>query len=185
MRVVVEEYNPQWALQFQKVKQDLEATLDGIPYISIEHVGSTSVPGLVAKPIIDVDIIVTQQQLAHIRHSLTERGGYVDLGDMGIPERYAFRRQDAKPTRNLYVCIVGSQGLLNHLAVRDLCRRDPQVRATYAAKKLELAEKDWPAVDDYCEAKNDVLEWVLEQSGVRSEVREEIRKHNTSAGTLG
>jgi GrpB-like predicted nucleotidyltransferase (UPF0157 family) len=180
MRVLVEKYNPDWAKQFGEIKQQLEKILEGVGYISIEHVGSTSVPGLAAKPVLDIDIVVNSANLNSTTKALIEKGGYDYLGEWGIPDRHVFRRPDALPTRNLYVCIEGSASLRNHLLVRDICRRDDSVRETYGRKKLELAQKDWADVDEYCEAKNEVLLYVLEKAGMDTGDREEIRRRNTA-----
>lgn len=181
MKVVVEEYNPLWAKQFQQVKHELEGYLQDTPYLSIEHVGSTSVPGLAAKPILDIDIIIERAQLPGVIAALTTKGGYEYRGDLGIPEREAFRKVDTEPSRNLYACIAGSQALRNHLAVRDLCRVDEHVRQTYAAKKRELAAQDWPNVDAYAEAKNEVVQWILARAGGFAIADlEEIRARNTT-----
>ena len=180
MRVTVQTYSPQWAHLFDAIKHELEEALDGVSYISIEHVGSTSVPDLAAKPVIDIDIIVEATQLEPVKDALISRGGYAYQGDMGIPLGYAFRKRDATPLRNLYVCVEGCQSLLNHLTVRDVCRNDPEVREAYGRKKLELAQREWVDVDAYCEAKNDVLAWILERAGWTIQDRDDIRDVNTA-----
>lgn len=182
MKVIVEEHSPLWAKQFQEVKQELEGCLQGTPYISIEHVGSTSVPGLAAKPVLDIDIVIERAQLPGVIDHLTTKGGYEYRGDLGIADREAFRKKiDAEPARNLYACIEGSQALRNHLAVRDLCRRDEHALQTYAQKKRELAAQDWPSVDAYAESKNDVLQWILARAGFAVADLDEIRARNIGA----
>ena len=182
MKVIVEEYDPIWKEQFRGIKQELEETLaTNSPYLSIEHVGSTSVPYLAAKPVIDIDIVVQHQQLEAVITALETRGAYVYVGECGIPERHAFKFREpaAKPSRNLYCCIKGSQALRNHLAVRDICTRDKDVRDAYASKKLELSKLDWTDVDAYAEAKTEVLQWVLAQAGFAAQDMNDIRQHNT------
>ena len=179
MKVIVEEYNPLWAKQFQEVKRELEGYLQGTSYLSIEHVGSTSVPGLAAKPILDIDIVIERPQLQDVIDALTTKGGYEYRGDLGIAEREAFRKAGAQPARNLYACIAGSQALRNHLAVRDWCRSDEQALQTYAQKKRELAAQEWASVDAYAEGKNGVLQWLLARAGFPIDDLEEIRARNT------
>jgi GrpB-like predicted nucleotidyltransferase (UPF0157 family) len=181
MRVLVEPYNPIWAQQFQAVKRELVKALDGVDFVSIEHVGSTSVPGLAAKPILDVDIIVRPATLESTIKALTEKGGYSYLGEWGIQDRHVFRRAAEFPARNLYVCIEGCQSLQNHLLVRDICRREASVREAYGRKKMELALRDWADVDEYCEAKNEILQYVLERAGMGEHDLEEIRLRNVAA----
>lgn len=180
MRVVVEEYNPAWAQQFQELKGGLEAILQGVEYVSIEHVGSTSVPGLAAKPILDIDIVIkTPAHLEAVRQALVEKGKYAYMGEWGVPDRHAFRNDKEVPRRNLYVCPQGSQNLRNHIMVRDICRRDPTIRDAYGRKKVELAQQEWSSLDEYCEAKNEILLYMLEQAGMSKDELTEIRTINT------
>lgn len=181
MKVVVAEYNPEWATQFQVVRRDLEKILEGLDFVSIEHVGSTSVPGLAAKPVLDVDIVVQPRSLTSIKTALVELGGYEYMGEWGIPDRHVFRKASAMPPRNLYVCIEGCQSLRNHLLVRDICRRDASVRKAYGQRKLELAQRDWVTVDEYSEAKNQILQYVLQKVGMSKDDLSEIQQRNSAA----
>ncbi|KAH0848298.1 hypothetical protein AYO21_04328 [Fonsecaea monophora] len=181
MKVIVEEYNPEWALQFQQIKTELQDVLGGVKYIGIEHVGSTAVPGLAAKPVIDLSIISGRADVEAAIHALTSRGGYIYKGEMGIPDRHALRKPGASPTRHLYISVDGCQSIRNQLGVRDICRKDSTVRDAYSRKKVELSQRDWRDVDQYCEAKNDILAWVLEKAGMSSEEREQVRQLNTTA----
>lgn len=180
MKVVVEEYKPAWALQFERIKQELEETLLGVRYLAIEHVGSTSVPGLVAKPVIDLSIISERADVPAAIEALTSRGGYIYCGEMGIPDRHAFRNPGVVPSRNLYVSVKGCQSIRNQLGVRDVCRKDPNVRDKYSQTKLELAQREWRDVNEYCEAKNEVIAWVLEKAGMSQAERDEVRMLNTT-----
>lgn len=179
MLVVVEEYNPDWARQYEALKAELEEALIGVKYTTIEHVGSTSVPGLAAKPTIDLSVICEREDVDAIIEALTSKGGYTYMGLMGIPDRHAFRKPDVPPTRNLYVSVKDCQSIRNHLAVRDICRRDASVRDAYGKVKLDLSRREWKNVDEYCEAKNDIIAWVLEKAGMNAQDRDEIRKINT------
>ena len=182
MKVVVEPYNPAWATQFELVKAELEEILYGVRYISIAHVGSTSVPGLAAKPVIDLSVISEREDVPAAIEALTsEKGGYMYVGEMGIPDRHAFRKSGVAPTRNLYVSVKDCQSIRNQLGVRDVCRRDPLVRDAYGRKKLELSQLEWRDVDEYCEAKNGIIAWVLEKAGMSNEEREQIRQLNTAS----
>ncbi|KAK5552218.1 hypothetical protein LTR46_009818 [Exophiala xenobiotica] len=168
MKVIVEGYNPQWALQYQELKGELEEVLKGVQYINIEHVGSTSVPGLAAKPII-LWVVSEAEDVPAAIEALTAIGGYTYMGEIGVPHRHAFRKPGILPARNLYVSVNGCQSIRNHIGVRDICRKDQEVRETYGRAKLELSKREWESVDEYCEAKNDILTWVLEKAGVSSE----------------
>lgn len=180
MYVEVQEYNNEWPMLFQQIKGHLERMLHDVQYISIEHVGSTSVPGLCAKPVIDVDIIVAQENLQSAIAAIQKDGSYYFEGDRGIPDRYAIRPTDNNnvPARNVYICIDGSQALRNHLAIRDLCRQDTEARHQYAEKKRELSLREWKNVDEYATAKTEVLGWLLARAGFQKDELREIAVMN-------
>lgn len=103
-KMVIESYNPKWLQQFILIKQMLEQNLR--EYISIEHVGSTSIPGIKAKPIIDIDVVVQDEaQFLSVKEDL-EKIGYVYKGDLGISGREAFDEDNVsiKIAHHLYVC---------------------------------------------------------------------------------
>lgn len=180
MRVIVEHYDPQWQVRFQIIKARLEKALKSAEHVSIQHVGSTSVPGLAAKPTIDVDVVVQEQQLASAIQAL-KLAGYQYQGERGIPDRHAFIAPDTDVSQNIYVCIEGCQALRNHLLIRDLCRHNEELRALYSQKKLELSQQEWANVDEYCVAKNDVLAYILSQ-GMTAEETDQIKTLNVLAG---
>jgi GrpB-like predicted nucleotidyltransferase (UPF0157 family) len=185
MKVKVIPYNPEWPQHFSRIKSELEAILAETEYVSIEHVGSTSVPGLAAKPIIDISIVSEREDIPAIINALTQSGQYTHLGEMGIPDRHAFKHlpphSDKEPARNLYASVKDCQSMRNHLVVRDVCRRDPETRDAYGRKKLDLSEMEWKNVDEYCEAKNEILGWVLARAGMSAAEREDIRKVNLAS----
>ena len=137
-------------------------------------------PGLCAKPVIDIDIVVTSHHLQEAIDAFTQEGSYLFRGDLGIPNRYSFklRNEDALLKRNVYVCIDGSQSLRNHLAVRDLCRENIEVRERYGQAKRELSSREWESVDEYANAKTDILNWVLGKAGFDVRELDEIAAMN-------
>lgn len=136
-------YNPLWPEQFEALKA-IYAHCLGECIQGIEHVGSTSVPGLAAKPVLDIDLIITdEQQLREVTTRLVSLG-YQFMGDLGIKDRYAFKAMPTTPdtgtpktwpTHNLYCCVQNSVSLRNHLALRDALRNDPELKAEYGALK--------------------------------------------------
>jgi GrpB-like predicted nucleotidyltransferase (UPF0157 family) len=164
VRVEVVPYDARWPEQFLAVRDHLAASLAGVPVRSIEHVGSTSVPGLAAKPRLDIDVVVSAEDLDAARDAL-EAAGYEWRGEQGIPERHAFHAPDREPPRNVYVVIEGSLALRNQLAVRDLLRRDERLRGEYAALKLELARRDFADGDEYAVAKSSLIQRILAAAG--------------------
>ena len=109
-----------------------------VPVMAIEHVGSTSVPGLAAKPVIDCDIVIAEQDLACASQVLAGLG-FTPLGELGIPLRWAFKEPQRLAGTNTYLVAAGSLSLRNHLAVRDALRADPDLRDRYAAAKKRVA----------------------------------------------
>lgn len=180
MHVYVSQYDTQWPKQFDAIRQELELALSGTLFESIEHVGSTSVPGLAAKPTIDIDIVVTEEQLDAVIKAITKDGKYYCPGDLGIPERYAIRPHNSSlhPTRNIYVCIEGCQSLRNHLAIRDVCRANDEIRDKYGQLKQDFSLREWKDVDEYCQAKTQMLTWILSQSGFDRKELEQIAVAN-------
>ena len=103
MHVVVEQYQTLWPEQFLQIKVKLVQVLKSVQYNAIEHVGSTSVPGLAAKPIIDVDIVIQQQDLLSAIEAL-KAAGYQYLGSRGIPDLLRIHSTRSTPSaEHLYL----------------------------------------------------------------------------------
>lgn len=177
MRVEVVPYDPRWPQQFAAVRDDLHSALRGVEVIAIEHVGSTSVPGLAAKPRLDIDVVVAADQVT-VASAALEAVGYAPLGDLGIPDRHAFTAPDDAPPRNVYVVVERCLALRNHLAVRDLLRRDARLRHEYAHHKLELGAREYDDVDEYVVDKSPMLQKILEAAGLDSDERAQINAVN-------
>jgi GrpB-like predicted nucleotidyltransferase (UPF0157 family) len=195
MRVTIEPHNPAWATEFQKSKASLEADLKDIPYVSIEHVGSTSIPGLPAKPVLDIDIIVTPEALPSACAALV-KAGYFDCGEMNVPGRFAFRQpgfgqKDAawgnshmvgekeEMRRNTYVMVEGCVALRNHLDIKRTLMNNEVLREEYGRVKMQLTERDFAHIGEYAFSKNEILWRILETAGWRGEDLEEVKKANT------
>lgn len=178
MRVIVEPYNPQWPVAFDGVKASLDKSIDGIAGIlGIEHVGSTAVPGLAAKPVLDIDIVSTRPAVPLVITAL-EKSGYIYYGTWGIPDRHALRIAGQDPPVNLYVCIEDSISLRNHLSVRDLLRKDEALREEYGAVKMYLARKEWDNVNAYSVAKNEIVGKLLARAGMGENELRDIESVN-------
>ncbi|KAJ4373060.1 hypothetical protein N0V83_003351 [Neocucurbitaria cava] len=185
MSVVVEQYNSEWPQQFQSIKSELETYLKDIEYLSIEHVGSTSVPGLAAKPIIDIDIIVTRGNLQPTIDALIANGKFDYLGELGIVDRHVFKDPNQSTRHNIYVCVDGVAQTRNHLGLRDTLRRDSELRDEYARVKLDLAAKNTNIID-YLEAKSVIIQKILRASGTLTKPElAAIEKANLKGERLG
>ncbi|NYD43144.1 GrpB family protein [Nocardioides panaciterrulae] len=177
MAIEVVPYSPEWPRWFAHVARDLEPALRGVPGAAVEHVGSTSVPGLAAKPVIDVDVVVARRQVPAAVAAL-EGAGYAHRGDLGVTDREAFHAPDDQPRRNIYVCVAGTLHLRNHLAVREVLRARADLREEYAAVKLALAADPDMDIDTYLAGKSTVLQRVLAVADLTAEERLQIRRLN-------
>ena len=152
----------------------------GVPVVSIEHVGSTAVPGLAAKPVIDIDIVVREEDVPAASAVLVALG-FEERGEQGIPQRWAFGAPSDLPRTHTYVVVEGSLGLRNHLAVRDTLRSDPVLRSDYAAAKREAARTS-PEMNAYVAAKNEVVQRILATAGLTSDERDRIASQQAPTG---
>lgn len=161
--VEVVDWSPRWAEQFDEVAHVLRDAVADVASATVEHVGSTSVPGLAAKPILDIDVIVEPSDTAAAVAAL-KCVGYVHRGDLGVTGREAFHAP-GPPRRNVYVCTAGTTNVRNHLAVRDVLRTHDDLRQAYASVKQALAADPEMDIDTYLAGKSAVLQQVLEASG--------------------
>jgi GrpB-like predicted nucleotidyltransferase (UPF0157 family) len=158
--VVVVDYDPTWPTQFATLR-DRAASALGDLAAAIEHVGSTSVPGLAAKPIIDLDILLRDpaglpeaiQRLAAL--------GYAHLGDLGIAAREAFRQPPDPIRHNLYVCYIADAEYRRHILFRNHLRANPDDARAYGDLKRDLAARYTNDRDAYTEAKTAFVEGIL------------------------
>jgi GrpB-like predicted nucleotidyltransferase (UPF0157 family) len=175
--VSVVPYSDAWPTLFEVVAAGLRAALATVPVIAIEHVGSTAVPGLAAKPILDIDVIVERAHLAAAMEKL-RTVGYVHSGDLGLTDREAFVAPATGPKRHVYVCVVGTLHVRNHLAVRDALREHPELRDRYAATKLALAEDPTMDISGYLAGKSAILLDVLVHSALTEPEKQMIYRLN-------
>src|SRR5215216_2293030 len=158
--VVIAAYDPRWPACFARLRDRLAAALGPLA-VRIEHVGSTAVPGLAAKPIIDLDVVVaTQDDLSAVIGRLRSLG-YRHEGDLGVPGRDAFASPPGSPAHHLYVCPADSPALARHLALRDLLRADPEVARGYGDLKRTLAARFGHDRVAYTEGKTVFIESLL------------------------
>lgn len=152
--IVVSDYDPRWPEWFEQIRAHVWPAVEGVAR-RIDHVGSTSVPDLAAKPVIDVDVVVAGA--GDVRPAIDRLAtiGYRWRGDLGVLGREAFRAPaDVDlPEHHLYLVVEDSRPHLDHWLLRDLLREDPDARARYAELKrrnVELADSD---MDVYVAAK--------------------------------
>ncbi|KAI9019868.1 grpb/dephospho-CoA kinase [Hyaloraphidium curvatum] len=179
-KVVVVPYDPAWPVRFAEVRERLAAALTGVEILGIEHVGSTSVPGLAAKPVLDIDIIdiVVERTRVGAATAALAAAGYEPRGEMGIADRFAFRAPPGEVLQNTYVVVDGSLALRDHRALRDTLRAHDDLRDAYAAVKLQMAQKTGD-INEYVEGKTPIILEILRRAGIAEEELDKLRRINT------
>jgi GrpB-like predicted nucleotidyltransferase (UPF0157 family) len=172
--VEVVPYDSAWPAQFSELAAALSDALGDVA-LRIEHVGSTSVPGLPAKPIIDVDVVIAGAVDLPRAVERLAAVGYTHQGDLGVPGRDAFKYEGdtvprdgsgrSWPTHHLYVCVDGVAELVRHVAFRDYLIAHPGVAHAYGELKLELAVRFRNDRPGYNEAKTDFVRGVYTKAG--------------------
>ena len=161
--IVVVDYDPGWPKLFEALRTPIAAALGDLA-LAIEHVGSTAVPGLAAKPVVDIAAVVRPGDVSAAIGRLAPLG-YVHKGDLGVPGREAMAHPPGAPRHHLYVCPEGNLALANQLAVRDHLRANPAAASAYGELKHRLAVTFADDVDGYVEAKTPLILEMLRASG--------------------
>jgi GrpB-like predicted nucleotidyltransferase (UPF0157 family) len=163
--VVICDYDPAWPGRYETLRARLASALGDLA-ATIEHLGSTSVPGLAAKPVIDLNIVLrSSADLPEVIRRLASLG-YVHEGDLGIPGREAFATPPgySRHDHHLYVCAPDWQGHADQLAFRDYLRSHPKTAAAYARLKRMLAAKYRDNRSAYANAKAGFVASVLKRA---------------------
>ena len=160
IRVV--EYDADWPLRFQTLAARVRSLL-GARVARVEHIGSTAVPGLAAKPILDIDVVVRAAADLQPNIRELEKAGYRYEGDLGVAGREALRRPPDSEPHHLYLLVEGSRELQRHLAFRDALRADQVLREEYAALKRALAQRCRDDRRAYTSSKSDFIETALKR----------------------
>ncbi|HEY5051069.1 MAG TPA: GrpB family protein [Acidothermaceae bacterium] len=154
--VNVVEYDPNWPQLFSREQQRIHEILGDVA-LSVDHVGSTSVPGLAAKPIIDIDLVVPNSADESTYVPQLEAAGYLLI--IREPDWHEHRCLKGPDTNiNLHVFSPGSPETLRHAVFRDWLRTHPDDRDLYARTKLDLASQDWSDTRGYTQAKDDLID---------------------------
>jgi GrpB-like predicted nucleotidyltransferase (UPF0157 family) len=143
-------HNPTWSKEFVELREAYIGAMG--PLIErVEHVGSTAVPGLMAKPILDIDIVMTSYDVFPAVVEGLRNLGYCHNGDQGIKGREAFKAADNTApftlvrrvwlAHHLYVCPSDGAELRRHIAFRDALRRDENLRREYECRKVSIAQR--------------------------------------------
>jgi GrpB-like predicted nucleotidyltransferase (UPF0157 family) len=157
--IVIADYDPAWPERFRREENKIRTAL-ATAALSVEHIGSTSVPGLAAKPIVDILLVVTDScDEGSYEPALQEAGYVLRVREPDFDEHRMFRTR--KKDVHVHVFSDGSEEIGRYLLLRDRLRENDEDRELYARTKRELASEDWPSVDHYAEAKTEVVEGIL------------------------
>lgn len=166
-RVVVVPYAEAWKTAFEKIKNEIEAEIGDL-VLGIEHVGSTSVEGMSAKPCIDMDVIIKDYSVFDEIVSKLGAIGYIHEGDLGIRNREAFKYTN-KPhlmKHHLYVCPQDSEELHRHIIFRDFLRQNIEAVKEYSSVKEKAAELYPNDIDQYIAYKSPCIEELYKKCGL-------------------
>jgi GrpB-like predicted nucleotidyltransferase (UPF0157 family) len=178
-RTSLAEHDPLWANRFEELAAPLRACLIGLP-VTVDHVGSTSVSGLAAKPIIDIDVVVESAAIVPSAVLRLEAIGYRREGTLGIPGREAFQSPPSTSAHHLYVVVRGSRPHLDHVLFRDLLRRRRDLADRYEAVKRANAHRLPGDRAGYTDAKLEVVAELLAIARREAGLPEDL--HNDSSG---
>lgn len=170
-RITIEEYNIKWESEFNKLQTLINDVMED-SILSIEHVGSTSIKGLAAKPVLDIDIVIEDYGVFPKVVTKLEAIGYYHQAEWSYKGREAFGRKDAfvpwdgESTdwmeHHLYVCVKESEELRRHIAFRDYLREHEDVAVEYGHLKEELA-RETKSRTSYSEGKTKFITNILEE----------------------
>ena len=165
--IVVVPYDENWKQCFEKIAEEVSMALGELA-LSIEHVGSTSVPGLAAKPIIDIDVVIEDESKLHAVINALAKIGYNHEGNFGIPGREAFGYEGKTHLmeHHLYVCPKDSPELRRHLSFRDYLRKHPEAVQEYSRIKEEAARLFPHDIDGYINHKGTLIEKIYREIGL-------------------
>ena len=165
--IVVQPYSREWEQNFLDIRNEIQDAIGELA-LRIEHVGSTAVPGLSAKPIIDIDVVIKDDSALDAVVSKLRAIGYMHEGDLGIAgrEAFAYEGKEHLQKHHLYVCPQDSAELKRHLAFRDHLRSNPEAVREYSRVKEEGAALYPYDIDKYIEHKSPFIEKIYKELGV-------------------
>jgi len=161
--IIIVGYDPSWPRKFDEHAKKIKAAL-GDRALLIEHVGSTSVPELAAKPIIDIDVVVADSSDESTYLPALEAAGYsLRVREPGWHEHRMLRT----PALDVHIHVFssGSPEVTRHLLLRDHLRKNPDDRNLYESTKRTLANREWSDMNEYAAAKSNVIEGILGKAG--------------------
>ena len=167
-KVIVLPYDAAWESAFEAIRAEIQTALGDL-MLGIEHVGSTSVKGMSAKPYIDIDVVIRDYSVFDAVVQKLDAIGYIHEGDLGIKDREAFKYTD-KPhlmLHHLYVCPQDSEELRRHITFRDFLRRTPEAVRKYSLVKEKAAALFPDEIEQYIAFKAPCIEELYIKCGLK------------------
>lgn len=167
-KIVVVPFDKTWKILFEQIKKEIQNAI-GDMIIGIEHIGSTAVDGMSAKPCIDIDVVIKDYSTFDAIVEKMKSIGYIHEGDLGIKDREAFDYTD-KPhlyPHHLYICPQYSEELRRHITFRDFLRNNPDAVKKYSKIKEEAAELFLNDIEKYIEYKTPCIEELYKICGLK------------------
>ncbi|MEI5909591.1 GrpB family protein [Bacillus spongiae] len=155
-RVEVSSYNEKWSSMFTEEVEKL-SLIFGNEIVDIHHIGSTSVPGLKAKPVIDIMPVVKDIDLVDKHYQEMQDIGYDPKGENGIPKRRYFQKGGDNRSHHIHIYEVGSEEIKRHLAFRDYLRKHPDDKKSYGELKEKLAKQYPYDIESYINGKERLI----------------------------
>lgn len=154
-RIDVVPYDPRWPEEFDRASGEVVTAL-APTLLAIHHIGSTAIPGIHAKPVLDILAVVADLHVVDERTADMQALGYQVMGEFGIEGRRYFRRDDStgKRTHHIHAFVEGSPHVTRHLAFRDFMRAHPDLANQYGELKRRLAEAHPHDMEAYMDGKD-------------------------------
>ena len=167
-KVIVVPYDKAWKSDFEDIKQEIETAV-GDMIDGIEHIGSTAVEGMSAKPCIDIDVIIRDYSVFNAIADKLRTIGYIHEGNLGIKNREAFKYSDKQHLKkhHLYVCPQYSEELHRHIVFRDYLKSHPESVRKYSSVKETAAQMFPNDIDRYMEYKSPCIEELYKMCGLK------------------
>ncbi len=168
MRIYMVPHNSKWRQEFENEAQQITDALGEDVVVDVHHIGSTAIPNIYAKPVIDVLLVVTDHADLDKKTPLMEALGYEAFGEFGIPTRRYFRRDNAlgERTHQIHAFEAGSPQITRHLAFRDYMIAHPDAAKAYSDLKRELAAKHPNDMEAYMDGKHEFIQEIDRRAAV-------------------
>lgn len=165
-RVEVVSYNSNWKKMYKEESEKIKNTLNDI-IIDIHHIGSTAIPGIKAKPVIDILAEVKDIEAVDQYNHEMEELGYEVMGEYGIPKRRFFRKGGNKRTHHIHIFQAGNEEIERHINFKEYLITHPDKRREYSKLKEKLANKYTYDVESYTNGKSDFIKEIDRKAKLR------------------